>query len=52
MRTARRRRANLLDGMFDVWLADYKFGNDACAQRLAKVPDYVRVVRENLLWAQ
>jgi putative pyruvate formate lyase activating enzyme len=41
----------LLDGMFDVWLADFKFGNDACAQRLAKVPDYVRVVRENLLWA-
>ena len=35
----------LLDGMFDVWLADFKFGNDACAQRLAKVPDYVRVVR-------
>ena len=41
----------LLDGMFDVWLADYKFGNDACARRLAKVSDYVRVVRENLLWA-
>ncbi len=40
-----------LDGMFDVWLADFKFGNDACAQRLAKVPDYVAVVRENLLWA-
>lgn len=41
----------LLDGMFDVWLADYKFGNDSCAQRLAKVPDYNCVVRENLLWA-
>jgi len=41
----------LLDGMFDVWLADFKFGNDACARRLAKVPDYVRVVQENLLWA-
>ncbi len=42
----------LLDGMFDVWLADYKFGNDACAHRLAKVPEYVRVVQENLLWAE
>ncbi len=42
----------LLDGMFEVWLADLKFGNDACAQRLAKAPDYVRVVRENLRWAQ
>ncbi|MGN6553094.1 MAG: radical SAM protein [Verrucomicrobiota bacterium] len=41
----------LLDGVFDVWLADYKFGNDACAQRLAKISDYTRVVRENLLWA-
>jgi putative pyruvate formate lyase activating enzyme len=41
----------LLDGLFDVWLADHKFGNDACAQRLAKVPDYTRIVQENLLWA-
>jgi len=41
----------LLDGMFDVWLADYKFGNDDCARRLAKVPDYTEVVRNNLLWA-
>jgi putative pyruvate formate lyase activating enzyme len=41
----------LLHGMFDVWLADFKFGSDACAQRLAKIPDYLRVVQENLLWA-
>jgi putative pyruvate formate lyase activating enzyme len=41
----------LLDGMFDVWLADFKFGNDACALRLARIPDYGRIVRENLLWA-
>ena len=41
----------LLDGLFDVWLADYKFGNDRCAQRLAKVSDYTRVVQENLVWA-
>lgn len=41
----------LLEGMFDMWLADFKFGNDACAQRLAKVPNYVRVVQENLFWA-
>src|SRR5262245_55234735 len=42
----------LLDGMFDVWLADYKFGNDECARRLAKVENYVNIVRENLLWAR
>ena len=41
----------LLEDIFDVWVADYKFGNDACAQRLAAVPDYQRVVRENLCWA-
>lgn len=41
----------LLDGMFDVWLADFKFGNDDCARRLAKVSNYVAIVRENLLWA-
>ncbi|HTY86886.1 MAG TPA: radical SAM protein [Candidatus Acidoferrum sp.] len=41
----------LLEGMFDVWVADFKFGNDACAGRLAKTPDYVRVVQGNLLWA-
>ena len=40
-----------LDGMFDVWVADYKFGNDDCARRLAKIPDYNDVVWENLLWA-
>jgi putative pyruvate formate lyase activating enzyme len=42
---------DLLDGLFDVWLADYKFGNDDCAQRLARAPNYTKVVQENLLWA-
>ena len=41
----------LLDGLFDVYLADFKFGDDLCAQRLAKVDNYVRIVRENLRWA-
>ena len=41
----------LLDGMFDVWLADFKFGNDDCARRLAKISNYTQVVRENLIWA-
>ena len=40
----------LLDGLFDVWVADYKFGNNACAERLARVADYTRVVQENLCW--
>jgi putative pyruvate formate lyase activating enzyme len=41
----------LLGGLFDVWCVDYKFCNDACAERLARVPRYSAVVRENLLWA-
>ena len=41
----------LLDGVFDVWVADYKFGNDACARRLARAPGYTASVRETLLWA-
>lgn len=41
----------LLNGIFDVWLADFKFGNDDCARRLARVPNYTQVVTENLLWA-
>ena len=43
---------HLLEGIFDAWLADFKFGNDACALRLAKVSDYVETVRQNLLWAR
>ena len=41
----------LLSGLFDVWLADFKFGNDDCANQLARVPNYTQVVRENLCWA-
>jgi putative pyruvate formate lyase activating enzyme len=40
-----------LDGLFDIWLADYKFGNDACASRLAGVSRYEQIVRKNLIWA-
>lgn len=42
----------LLQGIFNVWCADYKFGNDACAERLAHIPNYTRTVRENLIWAE
>jgi putative pyruvate formate lyase activating enzyme len=39
----------LLDGVADVYVADFKFGNDGCARRLAGVDDYVRIVTRNLL---
>jgi len=41
----------LLDGVPDVVLADYKFGNDRCAEGLAGIPDYTEVLRNNLRWA-
>jgi putative pyruvate formate lyase activating enzyme len=39
----------LLDGIVQWYLADFKFGNDACARQYAGVPRYSDVVRRNLL---
>lgn len=41
----------LLDGVVDVYLADFKFGDDACARRIAKVDDYLAVITRNLVTA-
>lgn len=38
----------LLDGVVDVYLADFKFGNDDCAQRLAGTTHYIEIVSRNL----
>jgi putative pyruvate formate lyase activating enzyme len=38
----------LLDGIADIYVADYKFGNDDCARRLAKIDRYVATVTRNL----
>jgi putative pyruvate formate lyase activating enzyme len=38
----------LLDGVADVYVADFKFGNNSCAKLLAKVDRYVEVVTRNL----
>ena len=40
-----------LDGLVDVYLSDFKCGNDGCAQKMLGVSDYVEVVQENLRWA-
>lgn len=37
----------LLDGVVDVYLTDFKYGNDACALRLSDAPDYMRVITRN-----
>ncbi len=38
----------LLDGIVETYVADFKFGNDACALRIASVKNYVEVVTRNL----
>ena len=40
-----------VDGIPEVVLADAKFGNDACAQRIAGIPRYTKVLHRNLRWA-
>lgn len=37
-----------LEGVISLYLADFKFGNDDCASRLAKVPRYLEVIARNL----
>lgn len=41
----------LLDGIVDVYVADLKFGNDACARQIAGVDGYMQIVTRNLLRA-
>ena len=37
----------LLDGVVDLFLADFKYGNDECAERLSRVKGYFGVVSRN-----
>ena len=41
----------LLQGVIDLYLTDFKYGNDACAKRLSKVDRYTTVVKRNHLFA-
>lgn len=38
----------LLKGLIAVYVADFKFGNDVCASRIAHVPNYVAIITRNL----
>jgi putative pyruvate formate lyase activating enzyme len=42
----------LLDGCVDVYLADFKYGNDECARRLSKIRNYWEVTTRNHLSAR
>ncbi|MFO8078396.1 MAG: 4Fe-4S cluster-binding domain-containing protein [Thermoplasmatota archaeon] len=41
----------LLDGIIDIYLTDFKFGNNHCAQQLAKISHYFNIVKRNHLLA-
>jgi putative pyruvate formate lyase activating enzyme len=43
---------SLLDGLVDVYLADYKCGNDQCAKELLDAGDYLDVIQRNMKEAQ
>lgn len=43
---------NLLSGIIDVYLTDYKFGNDTCARKLAHIPSYTQIIQRNHLLAK
>ncbi len=43
---------DLLTGVVDVFVADFKFGNDACAHRLSGINHYLSIVTRNLLAAR
>ena len=42
---------DLLKDVVDIYLSDFKYGNDRCAERLSKVPNYLSVVQRNHLLA-
>ena len=38
---------NLLKGVIDLYLTDFKFGNDDCAKRLSNVDSYTQIIKRN-----
>lgn len=41
----------LLEGVIDIYLTDFKYGNDSCAMKYSKVKNYVEIVKRNHLLA-
>lgn len=39
----------LLKGLVDCYVADFKYGNNACARRISQVDNYVETISRNLL---
>ena len=41
----------LLNGIIDLYLTDFKFGNDKCAYLLSKVKNYTDIIKRNHIYA-
>jgi putative pyruvate formate lyase activating enzyme len=37
----------LLAEIIDIWLPDFKYGNDECARKLSNVPNYLKIISRN-----
>ncbi len=42
----------LLNGAIDLYLSDFKYGNDDCAMKYSSAPNYVKIVKRNHLIAE
>jgi len=40
---------DILDDVFDLYIADFKFGNNKCAYKIAKTHNYIKIVKENII---
>jgi putative pyruvate formate lyase activating enzyme len=38
---------DILEGVIDIYLTDFKYGNDSCAKRLSKVKNYLEIITRN-----
>lgn len=43
--------ARLLEGVIDVYLGDFRYGNDECAKKYSNVKNYTAVVKNNFKFA-
>jgi putative pyruvate formate lyase activating enzyme len=44
--------AEIIEDVVDVWLGDFKYGNDRCAKKYSKVKNYWKIVTRNFLRAK
>lgn len=44
--------AEIIEDLVDVWLGDFKYGDNKCALRYSKAPRYLEVVQRNFLRAK